>query len=97
MLFRSVSQSRYGVVVLCFLVGYRFALCFVGFDVLLCCNVVGFGVFLGECMAYFCNIMAFLCIVVLCFLVGYRFAWCFGSGRFWWLLVFLRRSCFAFF
>ena len=42
-----------------------------------CCNVVGFGVFLGECMAYFCNIMAFLCIVVLCFLVGYRFAWCF--------------------
>ena len=34
------------VVVLCFLVGHRFALCFVGFDVLLCCNVVGFGVLL---------------------------------------------------
>ena len=41
-----------------------------GFDVVLCCNVVGFGVFFGECMAYFCNMMAFLCIVVFCFWVG---------------------------
>ena len=48
-----------------------------GFDVLLCCNVVGFGVFLGECMACFCNMIAFLCIVVLCFWVGYRVDWCF--------------------
>ena len=39
--------------------------------------------FCGECMAYFRNMMAFLCIVVLCFWVGYRFAWCFvGFGVF---------------
>ena len=45
-----------------------------GFGVVLCCNVVGFGVFWGECMAYFCNMIAFLCIVVFCFLVS---VWCF--------------------